>query len=223
MRKLFWLGCGAITLGVLGSSPPAHGQEAKPPFRLNLQVTYTGLDEHPEMMTVISKSLRALPGVAIVDKDPDALVVINEARRQHQCACSVVVLVPERPSVRARIEQAVHAYDLVQESQTREGTGANVDSDKSGDFFRQILKSNLDFEPDGYHYKGSCVTIDPSPKVAVELAIKNLDEGFVERERKRHEEEPVEPSPAPSPPSQSGNPVPGRRTPAEDGPKVPGL
>lgn len=213
--RILWLACCTLVLGICSDFPAsASAQETKAPFHLGFQVMYTALDEHPEMLTVITNALRALPGVSIVDKDPDALLVINEARSKRQCACSLVVLVPEQPSVRARIDQAVRAYDLLQQSQTREDTDPG--RLKSEDFVRQSLLNNLDFEPDGYSYGGGCVTIDPSPKTAMEHLIKNLDEGFVQRQRKKY-------ASAPPAPSQPVSPAPEQTPSANQRPKIPGL
>ena len=92
-----------------------QGQEPIPlvtgPFHLNLRVVYSGAKAHPDLAAFIYKSLRDLPGVGIVDRDPDATLVIGENVHGNQYACIFTVIVPATPSVRSTLDLALSMYD----------------------------------------------------------------------------------------------------------------
>lgn len=66
-----------------------------PPFHFNFQVRYTGSKARPELAAFVYKSLRGLPGIGIVDSDPDAVLIISEHLNANVYACSFVILTPQ--------------------------------------------------------------------------------------------------------------------------------
>ena len=58
---------------------PGRGQQPQPtptpPFRLNSRVVYAGEKEHPDLAAFIYKASRDLPGVGLVDRAPDAVIL----------------------------------------------------------------------------------------------------------------------------------------------------
>ena len=169
---------------------PCFGQEPTPvpvaPFRYNFQVSYTGSKAHPELAAVIYKALRALPGVGIVDRDPDAILFFNENVSGNQYACSLTILTPKTPMLRDQLQSVLDSYEL--EQKLKASIGEITDKDSQVEIYsRGTLANQIKVLPAVYGYGGSLVSINPSAKIALELAVKGLDVGFVEKQRRQYD------------------------------------
>ena len=171
-------------------SAPCFAQDPTPvpvaPFRYSFQVSYTGTKTHPELAAVIYKALRALPGIGIVDRDPDAILSISENVSGNQYACSLTILTPKTPMLRDQLQGVLDSYEV--EQKLKASIGEITDKDSQVEIYsRGMLANQISALPAVYSYGGSLVSINPSAKVALELAVKGLDMGFVEKQRRQYD------------------------------------
>ena len=179
--KLLWL------CALLLAASPAYGQTPQPtpppPFRLNLRVIYNGAKAHPDLAAFIYKSLRELPGVGVVDRDPDAVLLVNEIAHGNQYACTFTVLVPANEDVRSTVNSSMSMYDSEQTARAAiDEHGEEGRQIKS--YWRDLLQAGIRKLPPVYRYEGEWIMLDPSPKAALSKAVKTLETTYVEKERR---------------------------------------
>ncbi len=157
-----------------------------PPFRLNVRVAYSGEKTHPDIASFIYSSLRELPGVGVVDQEPDAILVINEMAHGNQYGCTFTVLVPASADVQSTVSSALSMYDGEQKAK---GYAANppVYDEPDKPFWRVWLPDSIKKMQPIYHYGGSWIMLEATPRVALSAAIKTFETTYLEKQRREYD------------------------------------
>ena len=92
--------CLCLFLSIVATSYGQSSQDVlDAPFRLNVRVIYPGEKAQPEHAAFIYKSLRTIPGVVLVERKPDAILMVNEMSTGKEYACTFIILTPTTPEV----------------------------------------------------------------------------------------------------------------------------
>ncbi len=156
---------------------------APAPFHLNVQVSYSGAKAHPDLAAFIYKSLRELPGVGIVDEDPDATIFIGENSHGNQYACTLILLTSPAFEINLAISGAAFSDDVERHYEHPPEKGVKEDKPT----WQRSLEGDLKNLPAMYYFKGGWVSMGDSPKPALLKLIQKVDLEYVEKQRRDYQ------------------------------------